>query len=88
MSSQKLSVVFPCSVGDTVYSFEWIARKKAYEISEAKCLGFKIHTNDEYDIMLRGEKFEYLRSSLQYQGNWFVSLEEAQAKLGTLNREE
>lgn len=88
MDHTGLSIVFPCRVGDIVYSFEWDAPDSRYVIVEAKCMGFNVRTNESYDILLKGDKYEYLRSGAQYRENWFASPEEAGAKLKSLNREE
>ncbi|HEX3017611.1 MAG TPA: hypothetical protein VHP31_07155 [Caproicibacter sp.] len=82
----ELSEVFPCGVGDTVFSFEWDTKGSKYVIIEQKCIGFNVRANEGYDILLKGEKFEYFRKSVQYKVNWFTSLEEAKTKLESLNR--
>lgn len=86
MASKELSVLFPCCIGDLVYSFIWDAPNSQYAIVEAKCIGFNIRSNEGYGILLRGEKFEYLRGSEQYKENWFTSLDDAKIKLELLNQ--
>lgn len=88
MNSKEMTVVFPCHVGDTVYSFEWNPQKARYGIVQAECLGFNVRSETGYEILLKGAGFEYLRSSSQYRDNWFVTAEEADEKLKRLNGEE
>lgn len=87
MNSEEMTVVFPCRVGDTVYSFEWNPRGAKYGIVQSQCLGFNIRSEKGYEILLRGEQFEYLRSASQYHENWFIHEEEARRKLQLLNGE-
>ena len=87
-NSREMTVVFPCHIGDTVYSFEWNPQKATYGLVQEKCLGFNIRSEAGYDILLRGGQFEYLRNSSQYRDNWFVIPEEAERKLKVLNGEE
>lgn len=82
----ELLKLFPCSVGDTIYSFKWDIRDSKYVLSEETCLGFNIRSNEGYDILLKGEKFEYLRSDGKYKENWFTLRDEAVAKLELLNQ--
>lgn len=85
MNNEEMTVVFPCRIGDTVYSFEWNPQKARYGLVQAKCLGFNVRAEAGYDILLKGAEFEYLRNSSQYRDNWFVTPEEAERKLETLN---
>lgn len=82
----ELSKLFPCYVGDTVYSFKWNIRTCEYVLLEEKCLGFNVRSNEGYNILLKGEKFEYLRSDEKYKENWFTLLDEAKTKLESLNQ--
>lgn len=84
----ELSKLFPCCVGDTVYVFRWDMQNSQYVTLEEKCLGFNIRSNERYDILLKGEKFEYLRSSEKYGENWFTSPDEAKIKSELLNRKD
>ena len=88
MNGEEMTVVFPCHIGDMVYSFEWNPQKARYGIVQTKCLGFNIRSETGYDILLKGSDFEYLRNSSQYRDNWFVIHEEAERKLETLNEGE
>jgi hypothetical protein len=81
----ELSISLPCSVGDTIYSFNWDTRESKYVLIEEKCLGFNIRSNEGYDILVRGEKFEHLRSSKKFNQNWFITSDGANAKLELLN---
>jgi len=82
----ELSKLFPCRVGDTIYSFGWNMQNCKYVLLEEKCLGFNVRSDEGYSILLKGEKFEYLRSDEKYRKNWFTFLDEAKTKLELLNQ--
>ena len=85
MSSEEMTVVFPCRVGDEAYSFEWNPKDARYAIVQSKCLGFNIRSAEGFDIVLKSGQFEYLRNSAQYRENWFTDRDEAQKRLEMLN---
>ena len=88
MSSEEMTVVFPCRVGDEAYSFEWNPKNAKYETVQSKCLGFNIRSAEGFDILLKSGQFEYLRNSAQYRENWFTDRDEALKRLEMLNEGE